>query len=228
MLGDVLEDGQVNVGDLTEIAGYILRSETPEGRTMLAADVYTDGIINVGDFTSIAGIILNGYSSGIKSRAAKRGVREVVNLQFDMEMPLGVDLSEEQIVSALRQTSLGMNHGIMANRLADGKIRVVVISSDNSAISNANEVLANMAIPSDRYQGLYQMNLSNVVFAFSDYTVESIGSMSSTIKFGVPTDINGLNLRPYNKQQIFDLNGHKLGNVANGINIVDGKKVFIK
>ncbi len=59
VLGDVNEDGTINVGDITAVANHIL-GHTPMKFNRLAADANEDGNINVGDITKIAKTILTG------------------------------------------------------------------------------------------------------------------------------------------------------------------------
>lgn len=58
-LGDANNDGKINVGDFTAIAGYIMGTP-PSGFIEKAADVNSDGKINVGDLTAVATLILYG------------------------------------------------------------------------------------------------------------------------------------------------------------------------
>ena len=59
LLGDANNDGEVNIGDFTAIANYILGERNPNFNTAVA-DVNNDGDINVGDLTALANIILSG------------------------------------------------------------------------------------------------------------------------------------------------------------------------
>ncbi len=59
LLGDANNDGEVNIGDFTAIANYILGERNPNFNTAVA-DVNNDGHINVGDLTALANISLSG------------------------------------------------------------------------------------------------------------------------------------------------------------------------
>ena len=58
LLGDANGDGEVNIGDFTAIAAYIL-GNPPSTFIVNVADVNSDGEINVGDLTALVNIILN-------------------------------------------------------------------------------------------------------------------------------------------------------------------------
>jgi hypothetical protein len=81
-MGDVNDDGRVNVTDIMAVASYILKYDLPSFN-VAAADVNGDGKINVTDIMGIANIILqpnnapvllidlqdeDGYRSGVKKK----------------------------------------------------------------------------------------------------------------------------------------------------------------
>lgn len=58
LLGDANGDGEVNIGDFTAIAAYIL-GNPPTTFIVNVADVNSDGEINVGDLTALINRLLN-------------------------------------------------------------------------------------------------------------------------------------------------------------------------
>ncbi len=62
-LGDINDDGKIDVSDYIGIANHIL-GHTPEGFVMQAADVNFDGNIDVSDYIGVANIILTGSVYG--------------------------------------------------------------------------------------------------------------------------------------------------------------------
>ena len=58
LLGDANGDGEVNIGDFTAIAAYIL-GNPPSTFIVNVADVNSDGEINVGDITALINRLLN-------------------------------------------------------------------------------------------------------------------------------------------------------------------------
>ena len=59
MLGDVTEDGAINVLDIVSLANTILYGNELSGCSLIAADINQDGNLNVLDAVLIANIILN-------------------------------------------------------------------------------------------------------------------------------------------------------------------------
>ena len=59
MLGDVNDDGTVDISDYIGVANHIL-GNTPEGFNEAAADVNNDGSIDISDYIGVANIILTG------------------------------------------------------------------------------------------------------------------------------------------------------------------------
>ncbi len=75
LIGDVLEDAQINVSDLTKLVGFILQgTDEIDARTFTICDVNGDGKIDITDYTSIVGLIL---SADPKARA--RVWEEILN-----------------------------------------------------------------------------------------------------------------------------------------------------
>jgi len=63
MLGDINDDGKIDVSDYIGIANHIL-GNTPDGFVLKAADVNEDGLIDVSDYIGVANIILSGSIYG--------------------------------------------------------------------------------------------------------------------------------------------------------------------
>ena len=60
MRGDVNNDGQVNISDVTALIDYLL-SGNPEGINMQGADVDESGVINISDVTSLIDMLLSSH-----------------------------------------------------------------------------------------------------------------------------------------------------------------------
>ena len=58
-VGDVSNDGVVNVVDIVTVVGFVLGTASPTDQETCAADTNNDGLINVVDIVSIVNIILN-------------------------------------------------------------------------------------------------------------------------------------------------------------------------
>lgn len=59
IVGDVNNDGIVDISDYIGVANHIL-GNTPEGFNVIAADVNNDGTIDISDYIGVANIILTG------------------------------------------------------------------------------------------------------------------------------------------------------------------------
>ena len=57
-LGDVNDDGSINILDIVMVVNFILQIDTPEGNEFLAADYNVDGYLNVQDIILIVNVIL--------------------------------------------------------------------------------------------------------------------------------------------------------------------------
>ena len=99
-LGDANNDGKINVGDFSAIAGYIVG--TPASPFVeKAADVNGDGKINVGDLTGVATLILHGTlttASTTKAAARHDAMPSTVNVA-DSEVSAGEEFTIDVNVS---------------------------------------------------------------------------------------------------------------------------------
>ena len=68
LLGDVYEDGVVDVADLVSVIAIILEQQCSH-RDSVAANVYSDNDIDVADYSSIVNIILNSGPYGLRAPA---------------------------------------------------------------------------------------------------------------------------------------------------------------
>lgn len=64
LMGDVFEDNQLNVSDLTKLVGFILNDNASiDDRSFISSDIFEDGQINVSDYSRLVGRILNEAAS---------------------------------------------------------------------------------------------------------------------------------------------------------------------
>ena len=59
LLGDINQDGSINVLDIVSMINFILSSNIPTDNQFILSDINEDGIINVLDIVLIVNIILN-------------------------------------------------------------------------------------------------------------------------------------------------------------------------
>ena len=67
-IGDINDDGKIDVSDYIGIANHIL-GNAQEGFNVKAADVNQDGIVDVSDYIGVANIILTGSIYGNSNNA---------------------------------------------------------------------------------------------------------------------------------------------------------------
>ena len=58
-LGDVNEDGIVNVVDIVQLVGFILGTSNPSDTQIASGDLNGDGVLNVLDVVALVNIILD-------------------------------------------------------------------------------------------------------------------------------------------------------------------------
>lgn len=256
MAGDVTLDGKRNLTDLTTLVNMIMNNVTPEGRAFLASDVNKDKKLNLTDMTSIVNLILGGNTSQAKPRTrtaieeyASLGVTtdnltsgkvgtlsvelndskdRIANMQFDLSLPYGFDLvSEDPINVTTRGSSNG--HNIAVNRLDNGDTRVMLYSFDNSNFSIGDGNVVNIKVSVDNFimDGTYDVDLKNVVLVRSDASSIEHEACSFAINVGSTTDIGNIN-NGSSTDIIYNIGGQKLNHARRGINIISGKKTFIK
>lgn len=225
-LGDVYEDNIVDIADLTSTVGIILNGEDIDLRTFRAADVYTDGIIDVADYTNTIEII---FASDYNSKADFTSVkREIANMQFDVELPAGLNITTSDLQVMLSNSVIANNHNVAVSMLDNGMIRVLVVSPFNEEIRNAINSLKALNLVSSTLQGEYDVMLHNMVLAYNDYTKEVIDGMNVKFMFANPTGISSISSSENINGNIYNLNGQKMNSIHKGVNIVNGKKFIVK
>ena len=76
-LGDANGDGEINIGDFTAIANYIL-GHPKDSFVLQAADTNQDGEITVGDLSKLIKLILNAGTSSAPTQAAPKATKVVL------------------------------------------------------------------------------------------------------------------------------------------------------
>ena len=222
---DVVEDGVINVADLSDCVALILKPSTENRRRFVAADVLKDGVIDVADYSNIAAIILNG---GVSAAKSEDFTKYVINMQYDMHIPADLNMNADEIAVALRQTALAKNHSIVTRELENGDIRVLVLSMQNDEIADAKAMLEEIAMPATEATGEYNITLSNIILAYNDLSKEEVSMMNQKLMLTAPTGIGLAPIFTEGEGASYNLNGQKLQKAKNGINIIEGKKYIIK
>lgn len=247
IVGDVTGDGNVSVADAAGAVSIILNEDVPN-LNRAAADVTGEGEISVADVAGIVNIILGGDASSVKARETNIGhsdpsialncydgtlamslsgnVDEYTAIQFDMQLPKGINLkTDAEGYVELNTTSRTRRHLATASQMADGAWRVICYSMNNKSMSGADGEILTFPLEGKvtghdagiNIQGieLVRTNLSfvhpaDIMFNYSDAT--GIESISESGKSSV----------------IYNLNGQKLSAPSKGVNIINGNKVYNK
>ena len=247
-LGDINGDGKVSVNDYTAVVDYIINEDlTPaEGTPEFdVADVNADGKLNIADATALINIILTGdrAGDGLVNEAPARvaGSSESVNVeasdmgngvtrlaialdnasnyvscQMDVKLPAGMKLVGESVANRAD------GHELASGDFSGGIHRIVVSSITNTAFAgNSGAVLYIDVETDDTYAG-GKVIISDVIFVTPSAQVKAFSIA------GEATGITGIATDNSVKGKIYDLSGRVLNAVKKGINVINGKKVFVK
>lgn len=247
-LGDINGDGKVSVNDYTAVVDYIINEDlTPaEGTPEFdVADVNADGKLNIADATALINIILTGdrAGNGLVNQAPARvaGSSESVNIeasdmgngvtrlaialdnasnyvscQMDVKLPAGMKLVGESVANRAD------GHELASGDFSGGIHRIVVSSITNTAFAgNSGAVLYIDVETDDTYAG-GKVIISDVIFVTPSAQVKAFSIA------GEATGITGIATDNSVKGKIYDLSGRVLNAVKKGINVINGKKVFVK
>lgn len=179
ILGDANNDKEVNVGDFTAIASYILGTP-PATFHAKAADVNCDGEINVGDITALASLILYGPQTTAQARSMRKtfessvlGVRcsDAANgkefavdveinganrfsaYQFDVNIPAGFSfktIDGEPCVSLCADRANLIDMNLFKSRMIEnGRLRVLCASTGGTLFSGTAGAVARVILVAD-------------------------------------------------------------------------------
>lgn len=234
-LGDVNDDGTINVTDAICVVNHILEQEPPVF-IEAAADVNGDNTINVTDAICIVNIILSDESSAAKGMFMNSSMTTTDRLslengedgcyylnltnsgryagfQFDVKLPEGMTI-EEVALNNLRSA----DHVVSYTKLHNGDYRVVALSFSGTAFSGNEGELASIKI-----NGNGSVVMKDVRFVTTDL---------QEVAFDVNT--TGIEVVDYsqleNRNSVYDLQGRKVENrhLLQGIYIVNGKKIIVR
>lgn len=233
--GDVNADEEVDVLDVVDIARFVVG--TPAITFMeLFADINKDGNVNIGDAVALVNVI-----AGDQDFASSRHVQPLTTtdalsltekegrlslslenrcdytaFQFDLYLPDDIDV-KQMLLNEGRKNG----HQLLYNKVENGHYRVAALSTSNHTFNGDDGELLNIAL--DGMIGDATI-ISNVHFfdaKGNDYLFKEMDSTPTGIfeKENTLESIGGT---------IYDTQGRKLKHLQKGINIVEGKKVFVK
>lgn len=247
-MGDVNNDGYIDVADLAGVVRFILEN-ADASMVFNAADMDGNGVIEVNDYAALVNIILSQNNQGAKRRAMSSENRETLvsltdlnldangrgelmvrlttnnarftGLQFDLQMPEGVELTEEGIEAISRK------HGAWMIRREDGTYRIVCASMVNAELGEGDVLRISVKAENGRTINA-DMLADNVVLADVVANRYESAAMTANVKFdesatgimAIEDDVQG--------KSVYDLQGRPVQTMQKGIYVIDGKKVVVR
>ncbi len=168
VLGDVNNDGKVDVGDLNDIINYLL-GKNPQPFNLQAADITGDGKVDIGDLNGETNLILNramnapalvepntGDVITIDDFSIQAGEQRTVEIRLDnsanyaalqcaINLPDGLTL----VQGTVKQTARTETHQI-ALTCRDGQIRLLAYNNQaNEITGNAGDAVIRLTLAAD-------------------------------------------------------------------------------
>lgn len=193
---DIDGDGQVTVGDATQVAVKVTTGQFPGGASYIKAK---DAAAATAETLCLSATNGNGVQRiAINLNSAKT----YVGCQMDIVLPAGMTVVGE---------SLGDRaNGHVLSSIDLGNTHRVVISNIETSVFNGGEAILYLDVQGGNADG---MTLENVVFSEANGRISRIGGDSTT-------GINGVEAESSLKQKVYSVGGQLLNKVKNGINII--------
>jgi hypothetical protein len=233
---DVNQDQETDVVDVVDIARYVVGTPS-ENFVVFLADLNEDNAVTVGD----AVVLVNEIAGDTDWQSKRRGEAVVEQnelallknadgslslrlegdtdftaFQFCLTLPEDVDV-ESMMLNANRK----QGHQLLFNQMADGTYRVAALSLTNKAFRNRAGELLNI-LPAGTWDGL--VTLTDIHFITANGTDYAF----DTLQVGEATGIGEIANSETADKTIYNLGGQRLTAPQRGLNIINGKKVFIK
>lgn len=252
-LGDVNDDGHINIGDYVTLVNYILK-EPCERFTAQVADLNFDTQIDAGDCVAVMNYILHGsFSSGHHvdySLAYKNGnvvlpadgfelhcnesrqidvcignaLQNFSAFQLDFEMPEVVHLEH---ISMPDEFMLGCDHKLSVREIEPGTWRIVCLSPTNSDFVSMSGNFLQLSVRADGNARPSDnvISMKGIKFVDSNANVTRVGDSNIPVSILGTSSID-VNETYYNSQDVYSLEGFALENEASyrGIIVNQGKK----
>jgi hypothetical protein len=246
-LGDVNDDGYVNVADISGVINFIMETNT-EDLIFEAADINKDNIILVDDLTDLISMILhpdqqktNAYRARLNSpnnvnrcnadimiRMHDNNVIEFIlpdefdqysGLQFDLALPTGYIV--ENVVSYVVDDVQSI-----WSSLSENNYRIMLYSPSNTAFYANAEKTISVKYTAERGNALGSVALCNIVATTPVSNAVYMYDCNFTLDHA--TSIQSTNVAHGEKAPIYNLAGQRVRYPQTGIYIKDGKKLIRK
>ena len=248
-LGDVNNDTHIDVADLTGVVLFILEN-ADASLVFNAADMDGNGVVEVNDYAALVNVILaqdesqNSRLYGMNDAIEypnviglndltlnERGEGDLLvtlrqkdyaysGMQFDLYLPEGIILNEEESVAS------GSRHWLWMQKHADGSYRIICSSMMNAEL-NAGVVIRLQVKAADNMQGNYQVMVDNVVLSDVNAKRHEVANANAQLTVGGET--TGITTIGISTQKnVFDMQGRRVDAVKKGVYVVNGKKVVVQ
>jgi len=248
-LGDVNNDTHIDVADLTGVVLFILEN-ADASLVFNAADMDGNGVVEVNDYAALVNVILaqdesqNSRLYGMNDAIEypnviglndltlnERGEGELLvtlrqkdyaysGMQFDLYLPEGIILNEEESVAS------GSRHGLWMQKHADGNYRIICSSMMNAEL-NAGVVIRLQVKSTDNMQGNYQVMIDNVVLSDVNAKRHEVANANAQLTVGGETT-GIITIGISTQKNVFDMQGRRVDAVKKGVYVVNGKKVVVQ
>lgn len=247
-MGDVNNDGHVDVADLAGVVRFILEIDDSH-LIFRTADMDGSGRVEINDYSALVNVILNevSFNSSMKlapSRAHYSKAVELVatqldgyghaelqlqlmntdrrytGLQFDFQLPEGIELMEDGILPECHK------HEVYFVKVDKGKYRVLNSSTSNSELT-AGIILRLRVKATSGYVDAQEMVISNILLSDVEAVCYKAAPTAAKLTLGSQTGV--FNIRQNEqKSSLYDVQGRNVLSPKSGVYIIKGKKVLIK
>ncbi len=186
----------------------------------------SDIAVFVSDFEMLAGetkeVTVNLNNSG----------DEFTGLQLDLYLPEGISIPKEEdeykIDFGSRTTY--KKHSLESALQEDGAIRLLMYSAKNNTFSgeSGDVIILTLKADDNLSAGAKTIDLKNIVLSRADGSKAEPKDSKATVTISVFDDIETIDVTAESNISIYTITGTKLSTPQKGINIIGGKKVFVK
>lgn len=240
LMGDVNNDNNVDILDLTYIEDFIL--EDISDINLKAADLNDDLEINVSDWSLLCRMLLTSNCS--RKRASSSSVGEVKLKLNDAQISRGsqvvipVQLSNPNSKVSCYQFDLALLEGIRLidaqtdvkrcydqesrfAQLSNGMYRVLVTSMSDSVHEGTEGTVLYLTLAADVQcsDGNHDIMLQNACLTHSGSSLKAAATVSK-LNIVTPTDIETLNGASSANSAIYSIDGRRVSAISKGVNLV--------
>lgn len=234
--GDVNHDGETDVVDVVDIARFVV-STPSDAFDEYVADLNYDDLVNIADAVTLVNVIA-GDVNFVSRRSAiisndvltltenanqslslsLEGNGQYTAFQFDLILPNDLDVTNISLNSQRKQ-----KHQLLYNKVSDGKYRVAALSTSNRVFLGSAGELLNISVDGLATDDILVENIHFVMPQGDD--VSFLGVYLKKATTGMSKIKDDIVKR---ENHIFNMKGQQIPTPQKGLNIINGKKVYIK